>query len=370
MTQIQAIDLAAPYELPKGASIVGAADMVYSDADTLVIAARSWSGYATTMSESLDKSPVSQVYTHLHAFDLTSDPAQPHYTASGTVPGSILNQFSLDIHNGYLRVATTDDRVISGNEYWWNTERVNHVFVLGTEGDSLTEVGSVRDLAPDERIYSARFLGDRGYLVTFRQVDPLFVLDLANPSAPTVLGELKIPGFSEYMHPLDENHLLTIGQDGGLALQIFDVTNPVSPKQKHKYVFSKEDMYGYSEAQSNHKAFNYYAPHKLLAFPFVGWGYSNGSMRSSLELFDIDKDKGISRRGSIDHSALFGNEYGYYGSCGVYDAHVRRGLFLGNFVYSISYGGVIVNDISNLVEPLATLALDAPQSDYSYTCWD
>jgi len=314
--------------------------------------------------------PTSVVHTHLHTFDLSADPAQPHYTASGTVPGYVLNQFSLDIHKNHLRVATSDERYGGSGGAVWIEGRVNHLFVLAAEGNELVEVGSIRDLAPDERIYSARFMGDRGYIVTFRQMDPLFVLDLSNPAKPTVLGELKIPGFSEYMHPLDENHLLTIGQDDGLALQIFDVTNPVNPLQKHKYVFSSTDVYGTSEAQSNHKAFTYFAAKKLLAFPFVGYNYASYpyEMRTSLEVFDIDIDKGIKLRGSIDHTDLMGTA-GYDGYCGgYYGLGVRRGMFLEDFVYSISYGGVKVHNISELKgPPVAVLPLDAPMNT-AYPC--
>jgi hypothetical protein len=388
MTQIQSIDLAAPEQMPRGTSIVGATDTVYSSQDTFVLAAHAWvdpgiwqsasvgggddmvaspspapNGFGISRS-ALIGGPISTTYTHVHTFDLVADPTQPQYTASGTVPGTILNQFSLDVHNGHLRIATTDDRVNTDSD----NSRVNHVFVLAAQGSDLKVAGSVRDLAPGERIYSARFMGDKGYLVTFRQVDPLFVLDLANPAAPKVLGELKIPGFSEYMHPLGQDHLLTIGQDDGLALQIFDVSNPLNPIQKHKYVYSNADMYGYSEAQTNHKAFTYYASHGLLAFPFVGWNYNDGTMRSSLELFDIDQDQGIQRRGSVDHSSLFGSvePTGYCG--GYYGLGVRRGLFMEDFVYSISYGGVVVNQIDDLTTPVATLALGAP-TNTSYDCY-
>jgi len=388
MTQIQSLDLASPERVPHGTNIIGATDTVYSSEDTFVLAARAWMDPAVwqsamwggddvavavptapnsigTSRSALSGDPISTAYTHLHTFDLVANPEQPQYTASGTVPGTILNQFSLDVHNGHLRIATTDERVNTD----WDNSQVNHVFVLAAQGNKLEVTGAVRDLAPGERIYSARFMGDKGYLVTFRQTDPLFVLDLANPAAPKLLGELEIPGFSEYMHPLDENHLLTIGQDGNLAVQIFDVSDPLNPLQKFKYVFSQEDMYGYSEAETNHKAFTYYANRGLLAFPFVGWGSYDGSMRSSLELFSVDKDQGIFRLGSIDHSALFGNVDPYGGYCGgYYGADVRRGLFLENFVYSISYGGVVVNDVDNLATPVATLALPTP-TNASYDCY-
>ena len=430
MTQIQSIDLAVPENLPTGASIIGSTYAVYSNADTLVLAASAWfdpqvyldlysdyknyhddyeqeepgdapqvdwssdadagatvgqggsngSGYESgeggigedggigKSRSALNEDSVSLLRTHLHTFDLVADPATPRYTASGTVQGEVLNQFSMDVHDEHLRVAVTD--WVIAKEQYWRDDTVNHVIVLREDAGELVETGAVRDLAPGENIYSTRFVGERGYVVTFRQVDPLFVFDLSDPTAPTLLGELKIPGFSEYMHPLDSNHLLTIGQDNGLALQIFDVTDPVHPVQKHKYAYSSTDMYGYSEAQVNHRAFNYYASRGLLAFPFVGWDNSSYDyrMRSSLELFDIDTDKGISRRGSIDHTALFGSVANPYDYCGgYYDVQVRRGVFLDDYVFSISYGGVVANHVDNLNEPVATFVLDPPTSS-GYDC--
>ena len=135
------------------------------------------------------------------------------------------DQFALDERDGKLRIATTENRIYLDEIAWLenptrtvpNTESrqrsFTHVTVLEPRGAALATAGQVRDLAPGERIYSTRFVGTRGYVVTFRQVDPLFVIDLAQASAPKVLGELKIPGFSEYMHPIDEGHLLTIGRE-------------------------------------------------------------------------------------------------------------------------------------------------------------
>jgi uncharacterized secreted protein with C-terminal beta-propeller domain len=280
------------------------------------------------------------------------------------VPGAINDQFSIDDHEGLVRIATTGT-LVSQTE--WSTR--NNLFVLGQDGAALTEVGSVQGLAPGEQIYSTRFLGDRAYMVTFRQVDPLFVIDLSDPASPDVMAELKIPGFSEYMHPLGDGHLLTIGQDAtqegqviGLALQIFDVQDPTAPALAHKYTFSGQD-YGYSEAQYNHKAFTYYGALGLLAFPFTGWD-ENG-MKSSLELFKIGVDTGIQKVGSIDHSAFFAqNEQGYCG--GYYGVDVRRGLFIDEYVFSISYGGVIASHVADPASPVATLPLPQPEASYDY----
>ncbi|MDH3843588.1 MAG: beta-propeller domain-containing protein, partial [Myxococcales bacterium] len=202
----------------------------------------------------------------------------------------------------------------------------------------------------------------------FRQIDPLFAIDLSDPTKPTVLGELKIPGFSDYMHPLGDDHLLTIGRDideqtqinNGTALQIFDVSNPANPVQKFKALVGQ----GFSEANRNHKAFNFYADQGILAFPFVS---NEGDFSSTLELWDVSADAGLSRRGSVDHSALVINDCGgwippidgafvgdaFYRDCG-YFPQVSRGVFIDEYIYSISHGGVLVHNVGDLETPVAT----------------
>lgn len=358
LTQVESIDLNNLAQAPREAAIVGAVDTVYSSSESIYLAARAWND-PSVFYQNTDL-PRSVTSTHIHKFDLTADPGLPQYVATGTVSGQVKNQFSLDEKDGKLRIATTDQIVSS--ESW---QSYNHLFVMAAQGADLTPVGSLVGLAPGEQIYSTRFVGDRGYIVTFRQVDPLFVIDLSNPTAPSVMAELKIPGFSEYMHPIDENHLLTIGQDAtsegqvtGLALQIFDVTQAGAPALLHKHVFTGTD-YGYSEAEYNHKAFNYYGQLGLLAFPFVGYDGQNGTMKSSLEVFKVDIASGLEKLGSVDHTSFFGNaQNGYCG--GYYGVDVRRGVFIDEYVYSISYGGVIVNSIEDLTQPVASVALPAP----------
>ncbi|WP_437724296.1 beta-propeller domain-containing protein [Sorangium sp. So ce861] len=354
LTQIESIDLGDLDEVPASTSIIGATDTVYSSHDALYVAARGWQEPAAPSAVM-----VSSDVTHLHKFDLVADPSQPRYVASGSVPGHILNQFSLDEHNGKLRVSTT--AMVPGTERW--TTR-NGVFVLEAQGTELSRIGAITDLAPGEQIRSTRFIGDRGYVVTFLRVDPLFVLDLSDPESPSVAGELKIPGFSEYMHPLDDGHLLAIGRDGdesgvvtGLALQIFDVTDPSAPALLHKK--SLEGDYTSSEAEYNHKAFTYYGERDVLAFPVVSYDRETGAVASTLELFNVDIAEGFSHLGAVDHSGFFSATSGcyYYGG-----ADVRRGLFIEDYVYSISYGGVLVNALDDLATPVASLPLPAPTS--------
>lgn len=359
LVQVESFDLDALGNPLAETSVVGAVDTVYANESSLYLAARGWND--PTFAPGI--TPEDTSTTYLHKFDLTTDPAKPAYVASGSVLGHVKNQFSLDEKDGVLRIATT--RQLASQTEWTTT---NEVHALRQSGDELDEIGSVGDLAPGEMIYSTRFVGDRAYVVTFRQVDPLFVIDMKDPKNPKVLAELKIPGFSEYMHPMDEGHLLTIGQDAtaegqvtGLALQVFDVTDPKSPKLLHKHVFSGSE-YGYSEASYNHKAFNWYEPLHLLAFPFQA--YDNlGGMKTSLELFDVTVDGGIVKRGAVDHTGFFQSDpYGYCG--GYYGVGVRRGVFIDDYVYAISYGGVTASAVSNPAVPVATLPLSTPAAPY------
>jgi hypothetical protein len=442
LTEVAAIDLANPGADPRETAILGRVDTVYANAGKMVLAAHGWveppraawwsttgndSPVASTGSGSAQtgngaapppaSTPVpapapspsgtslgtktirpldatgasvpprvfSTTETHLHELEFTTDPTFPNYVASGTVTGSVKDQFAIDEKDGFVRVATTEDRTYldEGGLYVSalpndaatgapspRPSNVNHVFVLGQSGPWLDQVGSAGELAPNEQIYSVRYVGSRAYVVTFRRVDPLFVVDLATPRAPKVLAALKIPGFSEYMHPVDETHLLTIGRDAdangrtrGLQLQIFDVADGANPVLQHKFTYTG-DEYGQSEAEYDHKAFTYFDDKGLLAFPY--YAYNANGMRSSLELFRVDLGAGFTKVGSIDHTPLLpkNQPQGYCG--GYYAPSVRRGVFLEDFVYSVSYAGIVVRDARNLGAPLSQLALPAPQINDGY----
>lgn len=202
--------------------------------------------------------PVQDPQTNLYKIKI--DKTTISLAAEGKVTGSVLNQFSMDEHNGYFRIATTEGSA-------WGAERSskNHLFIFD---DQLKQVGAVNDLAKGERIYSARFMGDKAYLVTFRETDPLFVIDTKNPTAPKVLGELKIPGFSNYLHPIGENHLLGIGYDtevrmqegskepivltGGMKLSLFNITDFHNPKEQQAVIIGGRGTN--SIVQYDHKA--------------------------------------------------------------------------------------------------------------------
>ncbi|MBU0706516.1 beta-propeller domain-containing protein [Patescibacteria group bacterium] len=243
---------------------LGSSDNVYASQTDLFVASRAvdYDRY-TDWDWNRDHSK-----THIFRFAL--EDGEMDFKARGEVPGTILNQFSMDQYSGYFRIATN-----SGN--MWNEEdpAINNVYVL--DGNMKT-VGSLTGLAKGERIYSTRFLGNRLYMVTFKQIDPLFVIGLSNPAKPVVLGELKIPGFSEYIHPYDENNIIGFGQEttenqwggtvtDGFKMAIFDVSDPNNPKQK--FVEYIGDSGTYSELLNNHKALLFDKEKELLAFPIT-----------------------------------------------------------------------------------------------------
>ena len=198
-------------------------------------------------------------------------------SASGSVPGYLLNQFSMDEYQGNLRVATT-----IGDIWGWapsgSDSQANDVYVLD---QNLNTIGSVLNLGVGERIYSARFIGDLGYLVTFRQTDPFYVLNLADPKNPKMVGELKIPGYSSYLHPIKENKILGIGmENGNVKLSYFDVADASNPKEISKYSLSE---YG-SEALYNHHAFLQDEKHQVFFLPSYSGGYIFSYANDQIEL--------------------------------------------------------------------------------------
>jgi hypothetical protein len=337
--------------------ILGNPSVIYASHDMLVLAQFDWSWFGMGWR--------GEQHTILHAFDL--DQASTEYVGSAIVAGFVDNQFSIDEKDGIVRVAVTESvfAASEGDTVSWPPTTLNRVLTLEPEGGVLVERGRTPDLAEDERIFSTRYIGDRAYVVTFRQVDPLFVIDLADPTRPTVLGELKIPGFSTYMHPLSASHLLTIGRlvdentgwDQGLQLQIFDVSDPTDPRQVQSHVIS-----GYSYAEHDHKAFVYDPVSSLLAVPVDEYGTT---FVSNLRLFHVSIEDGFSDAGSIDHSPLFSDcvyeELGYYHyGCG-YSSSMRRGIFIDSFVYALSYGGLSVHALGDVEVPLVVEALPPPE---------
>ena len=194
--------------------------------------------------------------------------------ANGEIPGSVLNQFSMDEYNGNLRVATT----LSGRVDFSSGESANDVYVLDEE---LKVVGSIMDLGLSERIYSARFIQDKGYVVTFKQIDPFYVLDLSDPKNPRKAGELKIPGYSSYLHPISNNLVLGVGQEGAnVKLSLFDVANPANPLELSKY---NMDAY-WTEVSESYHAFLLDTKHEVFFLPAGQDGYIFSYKENELKL--------------------------------------------------------------------------------------
>jgi hypothetical protein len=345
-------------------AVLGDVGEIYASKSSLYIASPHWWWWPRAGQTS---------HTYLHKFDIT-DPADAIYVASGGVDGYVLNQFAMDEHEGFLRVATTVDSWVEDDDFgpWGRNETTNRVSVLSERSGALKVIGKTSDVAKGERIQSARFMGDRGYLVTFEQIDPLFTLDLSQPEQPRIVGELKIPGFSSYLHPLDENHLLAIGvdlpepRDGRvdwmqrrMKLTIFDVSDFARPVVKHETTVGT--AYGWSEAAFEHKAFNYFPERGVLAIPFSDWDPVAAdywdSFVSDLRIFTIDVDRGIVPNGSIDMSDLY-REYRYDQWSWFWSPSVRRSVMADDFAYAISDAGIRAAKIGATNVPLATVLFD------------
>lgn len=281
------------------------------------------------------------------------------FSAEGRVDGEILNQFSLGEYEGVLRIATT-----TGNT-WEGTSR-NHVFCVKNNGEKLDVIGGIRDLAKGERLYSARFVGERGFLVTFVQVDPLFTLDLSDPVNPSVAGELKVPGYSTYLHPLNENYLLSIGQDtvvedgivrnGGIQLSIFDISDFADPKLLHTAKIG--DTGTYSEAMYNHKAITFWPEQNLLALPVNEYQVTpseNGDLWENtfngMVVYHLTDDYDFEMLGRMNLYTYDASDTTYY-----YPSWFR-GVFIEDYFYGITSHVVKAGPVDNIKEPFISLDL-------------
>jgi uncharacterized secreted protein with C-terminal beta-propeller domain len=352
--------------------ILAGASIIYASKDHLFLAGTIWNGWSTLKgTEQEPPAGASSSWTTIHQFD-ARQADRTRYVASGTVPGNLLNQFSMDEHEGTLRLALTESRYVDVPQTgrwggWRPTDTVSNITTMKPEGSSLRIIGKTPDLAPGERIFSSRFDGNRGFIVTFRQVDPLFAIDLADPTQPKVLGELKIPGFSDYMQFTDKDTLLTIGRDAdpstgqalGLKLSLFDVSDMTKPMEIHNHIIPNPG-WASSEASHDHKAFTYFAHTGHLAIPLSSYNWTPGNYRfdNKLALFSINKDTGIEPSGDMDLADLtpkLSSE-----SINWIPSHlqVKRSLFADDYVYAISSGGIKVASIAN--PSLATKSLMLP----------
>jgi hypothetical protein len=334
---VTSIDPAAgPDAAPHRATVFADAGVVYASSDALYLATNAWYDI-----DSIRHGRTSDVRTRLHAFDLT-DPDRPQYVASGRVLGSVVDKYALsESDDGYLRVATTVTEPVADAGPARAPRTDNVVTVLERRDGRLAPVGRVDGLGRGERIYGVRFLGDLAYVVTFRQVDPLFVLDLSEPTHPVLRGDLKVTGYSAYLHPLGDGLLLGLGQEAtdqgrvtGMQLSVFDVRDLSRPVQVDRLQLGQ----GYSPALNESRAFTYDPTRRLVTFAYYSWAESGLSDVGALGV----------RVGSTGQLT----EVGRMQVAG--NAPPQRVLVEGDRLYAVSDSGVVAGDAATMARTGAT----------------
>ena len=325
------IDLSDKVSKPDVDVYLGGTDTIYVSKDNLYAAVTDYS-YDYEIPQMEEFNPEYTTSTVIYKFKL--DGGNIGTAVQGQVPGTIINQFSMDEHNNTFRIATTT------GEMWMNTSK-NNVYILD---ENLKALGKLEGLAEGERIYSTRFAGDRVYMVTFRQVDPLFVIDTSNPRAPELKGMLKIPGYSTYLHMVDENHILGFGYDteenqwggtvnGGLKISMFDVSNVNRPKETFTEVIGKAGTY--SELLYNHKALMFSLNKGLMAFPVSRMAENYKSDFNGAYVYNISNDS-IKLKSTISHNE---SEFASYLD------NIKRIIYIGDYLYTFSENEMQVHSI-------------------------
>lgn len=358
--------------------------IVSLDLDTMDVEHKSFLlGYSQIIYVSRENIYITSVSYHLNPASLTNHQSEEtiihkiniingeiNYIAQGRVKGHILNQFSMDEYNGFFRIATTTGNI-------WDGSSRNNIYILN---DELEEIASIEDIAPGEKIYSARFIGDKAYLVTFKKVDPFFTIDLSDSYNPKILGKLKIPGFSDYLHPYDETHIIGIGKETvealseekevrdidfawyqGLKIALFDVSDFEHPQELDKVIIG--DRGTNSPALYDHKAFLFDYNKKLLVIPVSvyeideeikkQYGNYTGNIYGEfifqgVYVYHLSVENGFQLLGRITH--MDNDSYiktGFYPSP---STSITRNLYIDNVLYTISPSMVKLNSLDNLEE--------------------
>ena len=347
LTNVLSLDLSDPDSAFDGEAVVGRADTVYASSNAIYVGFSEWDDGAFP---SLDD----QVDTILHKFDISDAEAHPAYLASAKIPGQLDDQFGLSEYDGVLRIATTE----IGRDW----EQSSSVFTLREEQGQFAHLDELTGLAPGESIFAARFIGDIGYIVTYEQQlgDPLFTIDLSDPDHIRLAGELAVTGWSDYIHPMDADHLLTVGMEETgdwewqLAMSLFDVSDIDNPVLADRLVF---DATG-SEAQDEHHAFLYFADAEVAAVP--SWSLDGESV---LEVVHATPD-GLSQRGRVYQDAVLAD-------AGVEDAwcaNIRRSVVMDDAIWAVSNAGLTAAGLDAPDDVLASVPFPglATCDDYYY----
>lgn len=373
---ISGINLDNITEEAKIQAYLGAGENVYASTESLYVAITQYEPVFTIMRQEASVEKVKadtsligvpdykqeEIKTKIFKFSIEG--GQVTFLNKGEVVGTILNQFSMDESNNYFRIATTSGNSWSSGE---DTSK-NNLYILD---ETLSLTGKLEGLAPGEKIYSVRFMGDRAYVVTFKTVDPLFVIDLKDAKNPTVLGKLKIPGYSDYLHPYDENHIIGFGKDAvevkgnafylGMKIVLFDVSDVANPIQKFSETIG--DRGTDSELLRNHKALLFSKEKGLLAFPVTLMKLKEGDLKQSVDgipqygtfayqgayVYDINLTDGFKLKGKITHISdeeyLKSGDYWYDGR-----KNVDRIIYIGDTFYTLSQGMIKANEMNDLTE--------------------
>jgi inhibitor of cysteine peptidase len=376
-TIILAIDL-ENYEVSEKVMVTGSTHNIFVSQDNIFTTFTKYSNrWIEQNAQESEKTIINKI---------SIDKLNINFVATGEVKGHILNQFSIDEYEGNLRIATTVGDM-------WNEENpsINNVYVLD---ENLDLIGELENLAPGERIYSVRFMGEKGYVVTFKKVDPLFVMDLSDPENPDVLGKLKIPGYSDYLHPYDETHIIGIGKEAveadeedmfgrgidfawyqGVKIAIFDVSDVENPIEMHKIVIG--DRGTQSEALYDHKAFLFDREKELMVIPITlaeiseeekqeydGYGvppYGDVVFQGA-HVYNINLEEGFDLVGQISHydenEVEKKSGYYWYGN-----RNIRRSLYMDETLYTFSNEILMTNSLWDLDE---ISSVEFPVEDY----WD
>ena len=345
--------------------VLGSSGDIYASKENLYVAEQKYPSFYMDSSD--------QEQTVIHKFTLAR--ADIGYAGKSDVPGHILNQFSMDEYNGNFRIATTLGEV-------WNSEKpsTNNVYILDS---NLKRVGNIEGIAPGEKIYSVRFVGDRLYMVTFKKVDPFFVIDVGDPANPKILGKLKIPGYSDYLHPYDENHIIGFGKEAvdpselekegwnsgsfdfawyqGMKIAMFDVTDVANPVEMFKVQIG--DRGTDSPLLHDHKALLFDKNKGIMAFPvtvaeipkekkddpLAPQNTYGDFTYQGLYVYDVNLEDGFTFKGRITHynDTEITDKSGYYWYG---DKDIERALYIGDYLYSVSKAIVKANSLGDLSE--------------------
>ncbi|MEN3273608.1 MAG: hypothetical protein V7636_2369 [Actinomycetota bacterium] len=381
-TSVLTLDVDRSLDTVDTDSVVADAGTIYASTDRLVLATSRWSQFA---------SPTGQATTELHAFDLSGD--HTSYVGSGSVPGYLLNQFAVSEHDGHLRVATTQEP--PWTEQLEGQAQLTHsgISVLDERAGALIVVGQIDGLGVTERIQAVRYIGDLAYVVTFRQKDPLYVVDLSDPTAPRVAGQLKVPGYSAYLHPIDGDRLVGVGQDAtddgqvlGTQVATFDVHDPAAPTR----IDATRIDHGSSQVEYDHRAFLWWDASRTIVLPLqifdpgivepmpapvpdcppdadcatAGSGTSSSGSAGApapdaktavppqpqarpftgAVVFHVGDDGKLREVGRLTHDG-----HGAPND-GTFSFTVSRSIVIGDSLYTVSDGGVLRSDLSSLAD--------------------